>query len=233
MYSPLHASRLYEQVINQIEALIQEGKLRAGDRLPAERELSEQFGVSRTVVREAVKALREKGLVQIQPGKGTYITDGTSEVMRQSISLMVKIDQRKGLANLMQVREMLEPEIAAIAARYAAAEELEEMKSAIEAMDEALEDAEAYIEADQQFHHTLAKAANNELILRLIDPIVDLLREQRIQVFYAGSGGAENGQIHHKQIFDAIQNGDSEAARQAMIAHLKQVRRDSGVTTAD
>ncbi|MCI0714368.1 MAG: FadR family transcriptional regulator [Chloroflexi bacterium] len=229
MYKHLQVSRLYEQVISQIEANIEDGTLNPGDKLPPERELGEQFGVSRTVVREAVKALRQKGLVRIYPGKGTFITDNTSQVMRDSIGLMVKIDQDKGLANLMQVRAMLEPEIAALAARMAAPEDLAEMEQAIAAMDEALDNADQYVEADQHFHDSLARATQNELILRLINPIVELLREQRIRIFEAGTGGPQRGQQHHKRIYSAVANGDSDAARQAMIDHLEQVRADSDV----
>src|SRR5215469_12426970 len=85
MYKLVQTSRLYEQIVQQIEESIRKGALKAGDQLPAERELAEQFGVSRTAVREAVKALREKGLVEAYPGKGTFITSGSSNPMRQSI----------------------------------------------------------------------------------------------------------------------------------------------------
>ena len=105
MYSAVQSSRLYELIIEQIQNRIMEGKLRPGDKLLSERELAEQFGVSRTAVREAVKALREKGLVKIQPGRGTFITnltDGTSEVMRDSLGLIVKVGLRSGLADLVQ-----------------------------------------------------------------------------------------------------------------------------------
>jgi GntR family transcriptional repressor for pyruvate dehydrogenase complex len=228
VYSQLHSARLYEQVVNQIEANIHSGNLRAGDKLPPERELGAQFGVSRTVVREAIKALRQKGLVEIQPGKGTYVTDGTSEAMKESIGHMVKIDRARGLANLMQVREMLEPEIAANAAASATPGDLADMRSALDAMENSLADADAFIEADQQFHLALAKATGNQLLLRLIDPIVDLLMEQRLKMFYAGTGAATRGQYHHKRIFEAIDKGDADAARREMIAHLEQVRKDSG-----
>ena len=89
------------------------GELRPGDKLPPERELAEQFGVSRTAVREAVKALHEKGLIEVQPGKGTFIsnlTDSTSEVMRDSLDLIVNVGLANGLDELVQVRALLEPE---------------------------------------------------------------------------------------------------------------------------
>ena len=116
MYKIVQSSRLYEQIVEQIEQSVQRGDLKPGDQLPAERELAEQFGVSRTAVREAVKALREKGLVEAYPGKGTFITSGSSNPMRQSIDRMMRSAQVDATSSLVEVREILEPEIAALAA---------------------------------------------------------------------------------------------------------------------
>src|SRR3977135_297227 len=88
VYRTVRTSRLYEQIVLQIKESILKGVLRPGDQLPAERELAQRFGVSRTAVREAVKALREKGLVEAYSGRGTFVTDGTSQVIRQSLDLM-------------------------------------------------------------------------------------------------------------------------------------------------
>src|ERR1700692_920029 len=85
VYKLIRTSRLYEQIVQQIEESIVKGTLKAGDQLPAERELAQRFGVSRTAVREAVKALREKGLVEAYSGRGTFITDGTTQAVRQSL----------------------------------------------------------------------------------------------------------------------------------------------------
>ena len=232
MYSPLQSSRLYEQVVGQIEQLITEGKLSPGDRLPSERLLSEQFNVSRTVVREAIKALREKGLVEIRPGKGTFIVDSMSDVMRQSIGLMVRIDHLNGLENLIQVRSIIEPEIAAIAAQKATPDDIKQLECYIGAMDEAMQDndAVAYIAADQGFHDVLARATQNDLLFRLIGTIVDLLREQRERTFRRG--GANRGQRYHKRLLETVQQKNSAAARQAMIEHLEQIRVDSGIGQA-
>lgn len=96
MYKIVRTSRLYEQIVQQIEDSILKGTLKAGDQLPSERELALKFGVSRTAVREAVKALHEKGLVEAYSGRGTFITDGTTEAVRQSINLMMRFDQTEG-----------------------------------------------------------------------------------------------------------------------------------------
>jgi len=224
-YTPIHTPRLYEKIVEQIQTQVVSGKLHAGDRLPTERKLAEQFHVSRTAVREAVKTLREKGLVHGHPGRGTFVTDGTASAMRGSLGLMMKIGGTNGAPDLAEVREIFEPEIAALAAKRAAKEQIAEMREAVAAMDEKLNDAEAFVEADLSFHLALARATQNALIPSLIDPIVGLLREERKSTFRRG--GALHGQQHHKRILDAIVHRDAEAAREAMRAHLKQVRKDS------
>lgn len=227
MYQAVHAGRLYEQIVAQIEQRILDGEIKVGDQLPPERELAEQFGVSRTAVREAVKALREKGLVQVQPGRGTFITDGTSRAMRHSLGLMAKFGGVESSRNLVEVREILEPEIAALAASRANDEQIAALHRAVETMDTALTDAETFIEADLDFHLALADATQNFLVPTLIDSIIELLRQDRKNVFLYVEGGAARGQFHHKRILEAVLAHDPDKARQAMRAHLEQVRRDT------
>ena len=231
VYKLVRTSRLYEQIVQQIEESIVKGNLKPGDQLPAERELALRFGVSRTAVREAVKALREKGLVEAYSGRGTFITDGTGQAIRQSLDLMVKIGQADGSNHLAEVRAILEPEIAALAAARIHEPELMTMREAVAVMDRAGQDPDAYIEADLDFHLALAEAASNPLILSLLDSIVGLLREQRLRIFRV-PGGPERGQIHHKRILEAVEKRDSEKARQAMREHLEQVRDDSQAPAA-
>jgi len=226
VYKLVRTSRLYEQIVQQIEESIVRGDLKPGDQLPAERELAQRFGVSRTAVREAVKALREKGLVEAYSGRGTFITDGTTQAVRQSLDLMVKIGQAEGSAHLAEVRAILEPEIAALAATRVQESELTTMREAVAVMDRAGQDPDAYIEADLDFHLALAEGAANPLILSLLDSIVGLLREQRLRIFRV-PGGPQRGQLHHRQILAAVERHDPEEARAAMRAHLEQVREDS------
>lgn len=229
VYKLVRTSRLYEQIVQQIEESIVRGDLKPGDQLPAERDLAHRFGVSRTAVREAVKALREKGLVEAYSGRGTFITDGTTQAVRQSFDLMVKIGQPEGSTHLAQVRAILEPEIAALAATRIQEAELATMREAVSVMDKAGQDPDAYIEADLDFHLALAEGAANPLILSLLDSIVGLLREQRLRIFRV-PGGPERGQVHHKRILEAVERHDAEKARQAMRQHLDQVREDGQAT---
>jgi GntR family transcriptional repressor for pyruvate dehydrogenase complex len=229
MYKLVQTSRLYQQIVQQIEDSILKGGLKEGEQLPAERELAQQFGVSRTAVREALKTLREKGLVEAYAGRGTFVTNGTARSMRHTLDRVIRSGTTEGAVHLVEVREILEPEIAALAARRADEEARSAMRESIAVMDAARFDAEAFIEGDLDFHLALAEAAGNPLILSLIDSIVGLLREQRMRTYYI-DGGPERGQHHHKRIFAAVERRDPQGARDAMCAHLRQVREDSQKT---
>lgn len=224
MYQPIQSERLYERIVDQIERRILAGDLKIGDQLPAERELAEQFAVSRTAVREAIKTLREKGLVEIRLGRGTFVTSGAAGAVRRSLGLLLKTEN--GFVNLEEVREILEPEIAALAATRISEEYITAMTEAVETMDTALDNVEIFVEADLDFHLALAEATQNPIIPSLMDSIIDLLREQRKRTGNV-EGGLARGQYHHKKILEAVIQRDPQAARKAMQDHLQQVREDT------
>src|SRR5579864_8773563 len=140
MYVPIQPAKVFEQVAEQIEKRILNGELRSGDRLPTERDLAEQFHVSRTAVREAMKILAQKGLVDMRPGRGTIVIDGSHEAMQDSIGLVMKLKlgEVDGSDTLVEVRGILETEIAALAAMRATEKEIAAMREAIKTMDENL-----------------------------------------------------------------------------------------------
>src|ERR1700687_5675499 len=214
VYRTVKTSRLFEQIVQQVEDSILKGQLKPGDQLPAARDLAQRFGVSRTAVREAVKTLREKGLVEASSGRGTFVTNGTSQAIRQSLDLMIRINQQEGSANLAELRLVLEPEIAGLAAPRIEEQLLSTMRDAVAVMDRNLQDPDAYIEADLDFHLALAEAVGNPLILSLLDSIVGLLREQRSRIFDV-QGGPERGQFHHKRIMAGVEERGSGGARGA------------------
>lgn len=228
-YQTLQSERLYERIVEQIENRILSGELKVSEQLPPERDLAEQFGVSRTAIREAIKTLRQKGLVAVEHGRGTFISNKTHQATRHSIELMIKIGPNGGSNGLVEVRELLEPEIAALAAKRATKEQLDNARAAVVAMDAALDDADRFIEADLDFHRALAHATQNPVFPVLIDTIVDPLREQRKRIART-KGGIARGQIHHKKILHAVECHNAAAARDAMRAHLRQVRKDAAST---
>jgi len=229
MYKAVRAARLYEQIVQQIEQSIVEGKLSPGDQLPTERELAQQFGVSRTAVREAVKTLTEKGLVESFYGRGTFVTAPKSQSSRKSLDAFFEMGDLEDPANLVELREIIEPEVTILAATRIEEQQLAMMREAVATMERSMKQPEAYIEADLDFHLALAEAAGNPLILSLLDSIVGVLRSQRLGIFGV-DGGPERGQVHHKRILEAIERRDPAAAREAMRAHLEQIRHDSAAS---
>ena len=225
MYTPLQTTKLYEHIVAQIRQQIVSSQLKDGDQLPNERTLAEQFGVSRTVVREAIKTLVKEGLVDVRHGRGTFVIDGTSQALKQSLGLMISIGQFGSVTDrdMVEIREILEPAIAALAAIQATAEEITILRELVAIMDASMNDVSAYITADSNFHVMLAKATHNALIPIILDPIVDLLHKQRERIFHIDNG-PQSGQYHHKRILDAIIRKNPEKAREAMSAHLRQVR---------
>jgi GntR family transcriptional repressor for pyruvate dehydrogenase complex len=177
-------------------------------------------------VREAVKALSEKGLVEILPRRGIFITNFTSPMMRDSLDLIVKLGLPNRVAHLNKVRTLLESGIAALAAERITADELQHLEQAVVAMDAAMHDADTFAETDLKFHLTLAQASQNPLIPILLDPIVDQLREHRKRIFLV-EGGPQRGQYHYRRILAAVKKRDAAAAREAMRDHLKRIQADS------
>ena len=169
------------------------------------------------------------GVLLIDKPAGVTSHDVVAAV-RRSLGLMMRVGQAGSSTNLVEVREILEPGIAALAAMRAIEEHITAMQEAVAVMDTSLGDVDAYITADNSFHQALAKGTQNALILALLDSIVNLLSEQRKQIFSV-KGGPERGQIHHKRILEAVMRHDPDAAREAMHAHLWQVRVDVQAAT--
>lgn len=209
----------------EIRQRILSGEIAVGEQLPNELQLAEQYGVSRAVVREAIRMLAQEGLVEVRRGLGTFAIDGTSEALKDSIGLLMSINQSEDSFDLVEVREVLEPEIAARAALRATAEDIAALRDIVRIMDENLENETVFVEQDLAFHLALARATHNLLFPKLIEPIVDLLFEQRRGTFRV-AGSAARGQEYHRQIVEAVENGHADLARQAMREHLGQVRQD-------
>lgn len=229
----LQSIRLADQVVDLLKQEILDGKLIPGSKLPTERELSERFGVSRTVIREATKSLEQSGLIVVQPGRGTFVVNQTHTALKDTIGLMM--DSRASttsIAQMIEFREILEPGIAALAAKNATPREILEMQAAVEIMDANLHDKEVYLRADNAFHLALAKATQNPIIEPVLDPFLDLLNIQRAEVFEFPEGPL-HGQTYHKEILDAVLRHDPEAAEMAMKNHLRQVREDIEATKGE
>jgi len=216
------------QAAHQIRELIRSGELNKGERLPSERELSERLGVSRTVVREAIKMLRASGYVKVRMGVGSFVTDDPINILEDSLSYSTDPESKK-IADLHQVREVLEPAVAALAAQNATLEDIEKLEASIQVMEQNLSNGNRYIEADKLFHIALADASKNSVFTILLNSIVDLLQEaRRLAISTPGSG--ERSSHYHRRILEAVKSRDAEEALLAMTEHMQQTERDTIVS---
>lgn len=218
---------LSTRVVSHLEALIVGSELLPGDRLPPERELARQFGVSRTVVREAVTHLSAKSLLEAAPGGGALVKLPDSRDVSQSMTLLLRAGEREVPgAQVQEVRRMLETEIAGHAATRrtdadiaSLSELLGEMARLIELNDEA--SREKLVANDVGFHAALAQATQNPLFVVLLNSVSDIMMEVRrlgLRVEDSRAGALE----HHRAIFAAVEARDESGAREAMGAHLSE-----------
>jgi GntR family transcriptional repressor for pyruvate dehydrogenase complex len=227
MYQPIHSPRLYEQIVQQIEERILKGDLQPGEKLPSEHELAEQFGVSRTAIREATKTLRTKGLVQVELGRGTFVSHDPTQHLRTPLNQVFKMEQEGRVKNLVEIREIIETRIAALAAERADQNDIDAMQSAIEAMEQAMDDLDTFVEADLSFHLALASSTKNPLVTLIFSAVVDMLSEQITHTFQT-CNDIEHKLMLHKQILKSIANRDPQAASEAMHIQLEAVRQCDG-----
>jgi GntR family transcriptional repressor for pyruvate dehydrogenase complex len=221
--SSLH--RLYEHIVEQIRAQIVSGQLKAGDQLPSERELAQTFSVSRTAIREAVKTLREKGLVEVRLGRGTYVVNDTSLAAGRSLNLAVRLKQPDGWVDLVEARMILEPDIAALAAERATTEQIDQLQGAVNALTAASGAVDAWASMDTEFHNILAHASQNVVMPILLNSVIESLHDQRRSLLML-DGRLDITRDEHQRIIDAIAERQPEAAREAMRAHIERVQHD-------
>ena len=215
---------LSDQVADKIQAMILSESLNPGDRLPSERDLGAQLGVSRTVIREAMGVLKSRGLIDARPGSGTYVQVGTPDGDSTSMSLLLNMRQvPERYRDLSEIRRTLEVEIAGLAAERAAEQEIAAMESALEAMEIHAAEVDRFTQYDLAFHSALTRATHNDLYGVLLGPIADLSLEFRVAAYhYDAQSAVEGALIHHRRILDMVKARDPEGARQAMHDHLDQ-----------
>lgn len=212
--------RLYQQVADDIEVAILNGTYPHDCKLPSEQDLAEEYGVSRNVIREALKRLNERGLVSIKTGSGTYVRQPTTKPVSDALHrLLVYSNNSVSVAHFYEIRRMIEPEVARLAALHATDEDLEAIRSAYDRMHRNRENREVWTQADLQFHLAIAGATKNPLIQSILNP----LNEPLLKVIEAGleePSGVEAGLRAHREIISAIEDHDPERAHQAMLDHL-------------
>ncbi len=221
MLKAVEKKRAYEDVVKQIRGLIVDGRLKRGDQLPAERELTETFKVSRATVREAIRTLESMKLVQSRQGNGTYVLASTEEALIQPLAAAL-FHEKDDIFDIFFVRKIVEPYIAQLAAENATLEEIKAGERILEEQEKELLGGGNIIDTDSAFHALLAGMSKNRVLGRLLLAIVDLLEQTRGE-FLQNEERAKQSLKGHREIFSAIKNGDCSAARPAMRRHLEEV----------
>jgi GntR family transcriptional repressor for pyruvate dehydrogenase complex len=219
--SPIKSTRIYEEIVRQIKTMITEGRLKSGDQLPPERDLAEKFLVSRTSVREALRALESLGLVEIRPGEGTFVREVSVESLIQPLAL-VMLAQREAIGELFEARRLLEPEIAGLAAARATPDDLHEMDRILEEQAREVAAGRTGFAQDARFHAAVGAAAHNRAITRMVHAIMDLLTQSREESLNT-PGRPERSHDDHRRVLDAIASRNEAGARRAMLEHLVAV----------
>jgi len=216
---------LVDRVVNEIQRVIVGGQLEPGMKLLPERELADELGVSRTVIREAVRILVAKGLLETKPGVGTIVRQVTSDQIVEPLSLLLRTqDESISIEHLHQVRHMLEVEIAGLAALQATEDDIAELTEILDKMEAVLDIPEAFVTIDADFHRGLARTTRNPLLIILLDSIRDLMQEVRLLVT-RHPDLRQKVIPDHRKILKRVAANDPKGARHAMEEHLKHARR--------
>jgi GntR family transcriptional repressor for pyruvate dehydrogenase complex len=216
---------IYRDIVRQLEDVALSGKVQSGVKLPSERELATILGVGRNAVREGIKVLQARGLPQVRPGKGIFLTMPSNEVLTGALSLRMKFHQGT-IEHLLETREMLELTIARLAAQRADAAQLTRLKRHLDEMEETLDQPVAFIEADREFHAALAQSVQNPMLEMFSQSTISLMDETRRYMILAVANGTERAQSHHRLIYRAVAARDAAKAAKAMAAHFVQIRED-------
>jgi GntR family transcriptional repressor for pyruvate dehydrogenase complex len=220
---PIKSTRIYEEIVRQIKQMIAEGRLKSGDQLPPERELADKFVVSRTSVREALRALESLGLVEIRPGEGTFVREISVEALIEPLALVLA-SQREAIGELFEARRLIEPAIAALAARRATPDELQDMERILGEQAREIAAGRTGLPQDAQFHAAIASAARNQAVTRVVHAIMDLLTQSREESLNT-PGRPQRSHQDHRRVLDAIRRRDETGAANAMRDHVSAVER--------
>jgi GntR family transcriptional regulator, transcriptional repressor for pyruvate dehydrogenase complex len=213
--------RIHEEVFKQIRQLIEEGRFRARDQLPSERELAETFKVSRTSVREALRTLETQGLIVSRTGTGNFVADLPVESLIGPLARLL-IDEKKALADMFEMRKLIEPHIAALAAQRASRNDISRLKRIVAKQSDAVSRGETGVEADAELHFFISRTTRNQALQKLVSGLMELLSRSREESLQTDSRRASSIAAH-RRIVAAIEKHDKAKARGEMLRHIVQV----------
>jgi len=211
--------RLSDVVSERLLQAIRDAKLPAGAKLPSERELGDQFGVSRTVIREAIRHLAARRVLEVRSGSGVTVAHPNSSSVTDALALFLGRSGFPDPRKIHEVRELIETQAARLAAERATDDHIAEIRRTHEYLAEVSDDPEAAAAADVAFHRAIAQATENELFVVLVDSIGDIMMDVRRATVWQ-PGRVQVGLDHHERIVAALERRDVEGSVRAMEEHL-------------
>ncbi len=221
MFEPIRKTRVYEEIVLKVIDMIEQGMLKAGDQLPSERELSETFEVSRSSVREALRALESQGFLESKHGDGTYVAHQPIEALIDPLVSII-FAEKDSQIELFEMRRLIEPKIVSLATQRAKPEDLDELEEILEVQEEQVAQGNAGMDFDRIFHEKLVSIASNTVLERLMDSMMDCLTQSRDKSLQI-DGRPKKSLAQHREIIDAIKSGDCEVAEKATRKHLEDI----------
>lgn len=223
---PIVRKKLSDEVFARLKHMIETGELKAGDEMPSERELMERYGVGRPAIREAMQALAGKGLVEISQGERAKVLRITAETIIRQVDLPAKMmlsGSSDTLEHLKSARIFFERGMIREAATRATAEQIAELRALLEKQKQSLGDADAFIDADMEFHQCIARISGNPIFVAVSGAMLGWLKSYHTEMLIWT--GRENFTLaEHEEIIRAIENGNADLAEKAMIKHLERSR---------
>jgi GntR family transcriptional repressor for pyruvate dehydrogenase complex len=211
-----------DEAIEKIKGMIVSGELAPGDRLPREADLAERLGLSRSSLREAVRALSLIRILDVRQGDGTYVTSLDPALLLDALSFVVDLHQDRSVLALLEARRLLESETAALAAQRIEPEQLGELRRLLDAM-QRCSTIEELVETDLAFHRTIAAAAGNPVVAKLLDSLSGPTIRARLWRGITQGGAIDRTIAEHTAIADALEHRQPELARAWMAVHLASV----------
>jgi len=211
-----------DEAIDKIRQMIVSGSLRPGDRLPKENDLAAQLGLSRSSLREAVRALSLVRVLEVRQGDGTYVTSLEPDLLLESTRFLAHLFSEKTVLELFEVRRLLEPAAAALAAVRMDEAALALVRQELERMI-AAETVEELVEADAAFHAVIARASGNAVLKSLLDTLSTRTMRTRIWRGWKDEDTLQTSRADHSRIYDALVRRDPELARTMAAAHVANV----------
>jgi DNA-binding FadR family transcriptional regulator len=218
MLSPVKSTKIYEMVMEQIKDIVKKGEVKSGDKLPPERYLSEKLEVSRSSIREALKTLQILGLIETRHGDGNFINSNFENNLLEPLSIVFLLLGSKS-SDVLELRKIIEPETAALAARNITKEQLKELREITNKLNNA-SDVETCASLDKKFHYKIAQASGNHLISTVMFSISSLI-EKYIENSKIHTFNKELVKIHHEEICRALETHNAAEVAVAVKRHLE------------